>query len=408
MRRNKSRRTRARTGAAVGPRVTIVTPSFNHGAYIGETIRSVVTQDYPNLEYWIIDGGSTDDSLDIIRRWAGRCPFLRWISEPDRGQSDALNKGFRRASGEIVAWLNSDDLYEPGAVRRAAEFLSARPSCMLAYSDALIVDERGRPIRVFPYTQKLFNYRRLAEVSDYIAQPSTFIRKAALDRVGLLDESLHWCMDWDLWLRIAQTYPALYFPSLTARMRDYAQTKTRSGGRRRWREIVAVARRHSGRRFPPAYFIYGLESLATRLKLDRSARARLKGWLLFKFVNHFIDRHLDIYPDGWAAREIEFSFYGAPARFVLEGAWPAANVPARLEILLNGRPLEIRRYERAGAFSLTVGLPLKFRTAGRNALLVRSSRFRRLGRPDRRRVSFRLIDSAFENAADPAAGRKAR
>ncbi len=389
-----------------GPRVTIITPSLNQGSYLEETIRSVAAQDYPNLEYWIIDGGSTDGSLDIIRSWARRCRFIRWLSERDHGQSEAINKGFRRSNGEIVAWLNSDDAYTAGAVRRAAEFLTARPECMLAYSDAVMVDDQGAPIGMYPHTQRIFNYRRLAAVSDYIAQPSAFIRKKVLDEVGLLDEGLHWCMDWDLWVRIATKYPVLYFPSLTARLRDYSQTKTRTGGRRRWMEIVSVARKHSGQHFPPAYFIYGLESAANSLNLGRSVRSRIKGMFLFKIISHFINRHLDVYTDGWVTRKIEFSFYGAPARFVLKGGWPFENVPVFLEIILNGRRLRTDRFEAAGMFTITADLPAELQTAGRNALLIRSSRLFRYSRQDRRRVSFRLIDYAFERAASATFGGK--
>ena len=389
----------ARPAASGLPRVTIVTPSLNQAAYLEETIRSVASQDYPNLEHWIIDGGSTDGSLDIIRRWAGRRKSIRWVSEKDRGQSEAINKGFRRSSGEIVTWLNSDDAYAPGAVRRAAEFLASHPDCMLAYSEAVIVDERGALMGTFPHTQKIFNYRRLVAVSDYIAQPSAFIRRKVLDKVGLLDESLHWCMDWDLWVRIAEKYPVLYFPSLTAHMRDYAQTKTRKGGRRRWKEIVSVARQHSGLRFPPAYFIYGLESAATRLRLDRSARSRLKRTFLFKIINYCINRHFDICADGWVTRKIEFSFYGAPDHFSFKGYWPARNVPARLDIILNRRRLRTCRFATGGTFAVTVPIPRELRAAGRNALLLRSSRLFTLGPHDRRRLSFRLIDHAFQGGA---------
>jgi glycosyltransferase involved in cell wall biosynthesis len=388
-----------RTPASGLPRVTIVTPSLNQAAYLEETIRSVASQNYPNLEHWIIDGGSTDGSLDIIRRWAGRRKSIRWVSEKDRGQSDAINKGFRRATGEIVSWLNSDDAYTPGAVRRAAEFLASHPDCMLAYSEAAIVDERGALLGTFPHTQRIFNYRRLVAVSDYIAQPSAFIRRKALDEVGLLEESLHWCMDWDLWIRIAEKYPVLYFPSLTAHMRDYGQTKTRKGGRRRWKEIVSVARKHSGLRFPPAYFIYGLESAATRLRLDRSARSRLKRTVLFKVINYCINRHFDIYADGWVTRKIEFSFFGAPGHFRLKGYWPARNAPARLDIVLNGRRLRTCRVATGGMFSVTVPIPGVLRAPGRNALLLRSSRLFTPGPHDRRRLSFRLIDHAFPGAA---------
>ncbi len=386
------------------PRVTIVTPSLNQAAYLEETIRSVAAQDYPNLEHWIIDGGSTDGSLSIIRRWARRSRSIRWLSEKDRGQSEAINKGFRLASGEIVAWLNSDDAYEPGAVSRAVKFLRAHPNCPLAYSDAVLVNEQGKPLRIYPHTQRIFNYRRLVSVSDYIAQPSVFLRKKILGEVGFLDEGLQWCMDWDLWIRVAAKHPVLYFPSLTARMRDYPRTKTRMGGRRRWEEIVFVARKHSGLRFPPAYFIYGLESVATRLNMDHSLRARVKRTLLFKIINYCINRHLDMYSDGWVTREIEFSFFDASPRFSFKGFWPGQNVPAHLDILLNGRRLRKCRFVRERTFKLTVDLPARFRSSGRNTLLLRSSRLFTPGPQDRRRISFQLINHSFKRASGKGRG----
>ncbi|HLA97025.1 MAG TPA: glycosyltransferase family 2 protein, partial [Anaerolineales bacterium] len=139
------------------PLVSIVTPSFNQGRFLEETIQSVLAQDYPRIEYLIVDGGSTDGSLEIIRRYADRLGW--WVSEPDRGQTEALNKGFARARGEIFAWLNSDDTYLPQAVSEAVAYLQAHPEAGMVYGDANLVDEHGRVIGKFPARQT--DYQRL-------------------------------------------------------------------------------------------------------------------------------------------------------------------------------------------------------------------------------------------------------
>src|SRR5512138_1788368 len=133
------------------PLVSIITPSFNQAAFLETTIRSVLDQDYPSLEYFIVDGGSKDGSLEIIQRYAHR--LAGWVSEPDRGQTDAINKGFGMAHGEILAWLNSDDVYQPGAVAEAATFLQQNPEVGLVYGDATYIDENGRTIGHFPARQ---------------------------------------------------------------------------------------------------------------------------------------------------------------------------------------------------------------------------------------------------------------
>ncbi|GAB4489497.1 MAG: hypothetical protein OHK006_21280 [Thermodesulfovibrionales bacterium] len=244
------------------PLVTIITPSFNQGRFIRDTIESVLTQDYPHIEYIIIDGGSTDETALIVKEYEGR---LTWISELDNGQSDAINKGFRMARGEIVAWLNSDDTYCPGAVSTAAAYLAAHPDVGMVYGEGYEIDEEGRRIRRFPYTQE-FDLRKLITYSDYILQPTVFMRRDALLEVGLLDDALFWCMDWDLWIRFGKTHRVAYLPDFLANSRIYAETKTASGGLPRFREIARVMRRHGSGRYPLGYFVYGEDTLLTLVK----------------------------------------------------------------------------------------------------------------------------------------------
>lgn len=203
------------------PRVSIVTPSYNQSAFLGDTIRSVLNQDYPNLEYIIIDGGSTDGSVEIIRGFESRLAY--WVSEQDAGQADAINKGWRRATGEIVAYLNSDDVYEPGAIRTAAEYLAAHPDTGMIYGHCYQLTQNGQRVgmlRALP-----FNLKTLL-LHNGIMQATVFMRRSVLDGVGLLDTSLRHAMDYDLWLRIALRHriDALSLP--LAAFRAHAASKS--------------------------------------------------------------------------------------------------------------------------------------------------------------------------------------
>jgi hypothetical protein len=180
------------------PRVSIVTPSYNQGLFIEETIRSVLLQGYPNLEHIVIDGGSTDDSVDIIRKYE---PWLAyWVSEPDQGQSDAINKGWRRARGEIVTWLNSDDTYCPGAVGMAVEYLVANPDVDLVYGDCNCVGPQGEFLGVMKGWK--FDPKRQLTGRNMILQQSSFFKRSILNVVGDLDVGLRYVMDYDLWTRM--------------------------------------------------------------------------------------------------------------------------------------------------------------------------------------------------------------
>ena len=183
------------------PTVSIVTPSYNQASYLEAALRSVLEQDYQPLEYLVVDGGSTDGSQAIIQQYANKLAW--WVSEPDQGQADAINKGFKKATGEIVAWLNSDDLYLPGAVSAAVEIFEEHPEVGVVYGDAISADGEGR----------LLNELRAAswDVLDLlqfkiICQPAVFMRRSALEAVGYLDPSYHFFLDHQLWIRLAREY----------------------------------------------------------------------------------------------------------------------------------------------------------------------------------------------------------
>ncbi len=213
-------------------KVSVVTPSFNQGAYIERTIESVLAQRGAfELEYLVVDGGSTDETLAILRRYEGR---LRFVSERDRGQSDAINKGIRMTTGDVVAWLNSDDTYAPGALDAVVRTLGGT-GARWCFGECPIIDEqdvevRSAIARYKAWVSRRYSLRRLLG-RNFIPQPATFFRRDILDEVGPLDESLHFAMDYDLWLRFARVAEPVFVPRPLARFRWHGASKTGAGYR---------------------------------------------------------------------------------------------------------------------------------------------------------------------------------
>jgi glycosyltransferase involved in cell wall biosynthesis len=209
------------TSYAGWPKISVVTPSFNQGLYIEATIRSVLDQGYPNLEYIIIDGGSADGTVEIIERYSEYLSY--WVSEPDEGQTDALIKGFDRSTGEIMCWLCSDDLFEAKTLYEVTETFDENPDWQVVYGDSFWIDADDRPIRF----KKEIGFNRFIWMYDhnYLPQPSTFWRRGIYERVGGLDPRMKLAMDGDLWARFAEHTTPHHIPRAWSRMRYYPEQK---------------------------------------------------------------------------------------------------------------------------------------------------------------------------------------
>jgi len=203
--------------------ISIVTPSYNQGAYLEQTIQSVLGQDHPNIQYMVVDGGSTDGSVEIIRKYSDKLAW--WVSERDSGQAEAINKGLKRANGEVVAWLNSDDYYLPGTVSAAMKIFAQNDDVVMIYGDLLAVDEQGQSINVMKF--RPLSLRDLL-CFQIIGQPSVFFRRSALATTGLLDPSYHYLLDHQLWIRLAQHGRILHVDQTWAAARYHAGAKNRA------------------------------------------------------------------------------------------------------------------------------------------------------------------------------------
>jgi len=229
------------------PKITIVTPSFNQGHFIEETIKSILDQGYPDLEYIVMDGGSKDNTVEILKKYDSR---LRWSSGRDKGQSDAINKGIRQATGDIIAYLNSDDLYEPGALKKAADYLVKNPERLWCTGRCRIIDTEGKEVRRLITGYKNFLLGRYSYnillVTNFISQPATFLRREAFERFGLFDETQHRVMDYEFWLRLGASHAPGIIDDYLASFRVHPASKTSSAFHSTFREELEVARKYSG------------------------------------------------------------------------------------------------------------------------------------------------------------------
>lgn len=259
---------------AAGPLVSIVTPSYQQAPFLEAAIKSVLDQTYPRIEYILIDGGSTDGSLDLIQRYADELAY--WVSEPDQGQTDAINKGFARAGGDYMAWLNADDVLHPQAVAEAVAYLEAHPEAGMVYGDAEYIDAAGRVLGRFPAAQT--DYQRLLRGYVHIPQQAAFWRASLWERVGgALDPDFYFAMDYDLWVRLAKVSELHYVPRPWAQFRLHSASKTLQADILCWPEMLQVHRREGGHWLSFITFKYYVRRLLAPLLLWRRRRLMARG-----------------------------------------------------------------------------------------------------------------------------------
>ncbi len=277
-------------------KVSIVVPSFNHARFIRETLDSILAQDHPDLEILVFDGGSKDGTVEILESYGSR---IKYVSRRDHGQSDAINQGLHQATGDILAYLNSDDIYYPGAINRAVKHFKDHQESLCVYGQALHLHENGSPME--RYYSEPWSYERLLDVC-FICQPSAFWRREVIERFGVFDESLHWAMDYDYWLRLGRHIRFDYIEDFyMAGSRLHGDTKTLSQRVKVHEEILQVVMRHGS--CPPERWLLNLASVIVHdVKIPQYqgevSRKLKRAWIIeaaFDRARHYnipIEKHL--------------------------------------------------------------------------------------------------------------------
>jgi glycosyltransferase involved in cell wall biosynthesis len=257
------------------PKISVVVPSYNQGQFIEQTILSVIGQSYPNLEVLVIDGGSQDETVDVVRRYERSLAY--WVSEPDRGQGHAINKGFRRATGSILAWLNSDDMYLPGALLDVARQVGSTGEPTLLYGGCVHVYE-GSALAATDIARSA-PVERL-KVQDFIVQPSAFWTREAWLRAGEIDESYDYVLDWDWFIRASRVSRFVRTPHIYSIYRHHDAHKTGIGGEKRAREVLRLIAQYNDEDWVRAYaaVVDDFERVQRRIAMVR----RLKYWPAWK------------------------------------------------------------------------------------------------------------------------------
>jgi glycosyltransferase involved in cell wall biosynthesis len=396
------------------PLVTVVTPTYNMGRFLEETIQSVLSQDYPRIEYIVMDGGSTDGTLDILRKYEGR---IQYRSERDRGQAEAINKGFALSTGEIFAFLNADDTYLQGAVSTAVKQLIAHRSAGIVYGDAYHVAEDGS--RIGPYPTKPYDYDLLNR-NCFICQPAAFMWRSAFESAGWMNQDLQVALDYDLWIRIAKLRPLMKIDGYLATSRMYRDNKTVSRRRQVYEEIISVVKTHYG--FVPYDWVYGYAAylidrkdqifeisrpsaakqllallIGSLLNVRQLKRYSAEWWTRAGLGGRFTGR----WDDGWISREYSADLeMGVDCEQIVIAGRHLAPIRGglTLSLRLNGSLLDRKRLMEPGPFHLILKCPSDAR--GRlNRLTIESDKiFRPIKNGDHRQLSC-LIDSITADRA---------
>jgi glycosyltransferase involved in cell wall biosynthesis len=344
------------TTTSAAPRVFVVTPCLDQARYLRQTIDSVLAQEYPRLDYFVADGGSTDGCVEILRSYGDR---VRWTSGPDEGQAAAIADAWAASDADILAWLNSDDLYLPGAVERAVRELAARPAAGLVYGQAWYVDESGERLRAYP--TRPFDAERLRN-DCFVCQPAAFVRRAALERVGLPDRTLRYCMDYDLWIRLARVAEVAYVEEFLACSRLHAETKSHRELTAMFAEIVGV----TARRYGVASRNWAVAEMIHRTKMRIGPLGRLLPKRLAQRLQAALVQRLErryrgpVFSDLWAGTTTLVTVVpdaAGRAEIPVESPyWPHAE-PLALVVEHEGRELARRTLAERGEFRLELDVP---------------------------------------------------
>ena len=394
------------------PLVSIITPSFNQGAFIRETIESVLNQDYPNVEYIVMDGGSSDDTIEILKSYGDS---ILWESEKDNGQADAVNKGIRRAKGKIIGWLNSDDTYVEGAISKMVSYFRQHPNTDMVYGEGWYTDKQGKITE--RYLTEKYNKERLAEMC-IICQPTAFFAKEFVEKVGMLDIEHQLSMDYELWMRMAEYGKIAYIPEYIATSRMYEENKTLSRRKEVYEETCKAVKRHY--KYVPITWIDGYADylaggtrglrfywedfrLFIRFNISNPAYcfsglkniwySRFSGYIRFRKQEIFTQQ----YPDKWLSKKYVtyVNTKDTSAYIKVSGIhnWPLLH-SLKIDVYLNGKRIGKIAVDEIGKFQKYVEIPEHDRNVGSKELkLVMNKSFcpaKIAQSPDQRELSFIL------------------
>lgn len=265
--------------------VSIITPSFNQGEFIEDTIKSVLAQDYPNIEYIVLDGGSTDNTLDVLKKYDDK---IQWKSGKDKGQCFAIEKGFNWADGKIIIWLNSDDTLTVDAVSTAVGEFETDPDLAFVYGKSKYINAEGEVIGDYP--TEPFDIERLSKV-NFISQPSVFVNKSSYEAVGGVDTVLNYCFDYDLWIRLARKFPVKHIDKVLSNYRLHDDSKTVSSihALKNSGEVLRTVLKHYRHAPPNRVFVYTYNLVLIKFSLLSKARFFLLPIVLaISFFSYFL------------------------------------------------------------------------------------------------------------------------
>lgn len=395
------------------PRIGIVTPTYNMAGFLEETIQSVLSQEYPNLDYVVMDGGSKDGTVEILRKYDGR---LRWCSEPDKGQGDAINKGWHALSGDIFAFLNSDDVYLPNALATVAGHFKRNPGVGMIYGEAYHADVTGKVLDRYP-TQP-FDLQALNS-QCYVCQPAAFLLREAYANAGMIDINMHYALDYDLWIRVAKMYGVRKVDEYLATSRMHMDNKTLSSRRKVYQEIIGTVKREY--QYVPYEWVNGYACYLLDRKdqyFDRSKPTPLsyalslglgayhnphnlrRYWAEWRRMTGIGGQFTGRWEDGWISRQYESELDVAQEsqRLRITGKHIAPIASLRVRVRLNGRMLEEARLSAPGPFALEVALPGEMRGKLCKLSIEADRVWRPMENGDYRQLS--CIIDALEQAAD--------